>query len=77
MRVWITKYALSVGIQEKEVEDCGGRMVKGPGTFEYFHGEGREWHRHREPAVERAEIMRENKINSLRKNITKLEKMKF
>lgn len=28
MKVWITKYALTKGIFEKEVEDCGDGMVK-------------------------------------------------
>lgn len=78
-KVFVTKYALTAGIEEVEVEACEGSsgMVKGPSVFEYYHGEGREWHRTRESAVKKAEDMRARKLESLNKQIAKLEKFKF
>jgi hypothetical protein len=42
-----------------------------------FHGEGRDWHRNKESAVEQANKMKANKIASLKKSIAKLEKRIF
>ena len=43
----------------------------------YFHGEGREWHRTKESAIDKAEEMRKKKIETMKKQIEKLEKMEF
>lgn len=75
MKVYITKYALTKGILEAEAEFCTGTGMINVGRHGYYHGEGKEWHRTREVAVKRAEIMRTNKIESLQKSIAKLEKM--
>lgn len=85
MKVWITKYALSTGIFEAEVNEPNSTtpgLIVAPGRVvgrfdQYFHGEGREWHRTPEAAVLKAEKMRAEKIASLRKSIAKLEKLKF
>jgi hypothetical protein len=82
MQVYITKYALTQGIYKAKVEDCGGGMVKTPGSFtegggQCFHGEGRDWHRTREEAVKRANEMRDKRIKSLAKSMKKLERMEF
>lgn len=80
---WITKYALSTGISEEAVEDCSDvelpdvAKVVGGDWSQYFHGEGKEWHRTRAGAVQRAEAMRVAKIASLKKKIAKLEKLRF
>ena len=78
---WISKYALSEGIYSREVEQCvdvNPSMVRTLGTgFQHFHGEGVEWHRTREGAVERAHVVRENKIASLKRQIQKLDKLTF
>lgn len=79
MKVWITKYALTRGILCKDARECtDADMVE---TIEewpgYFHGEGRDWHRTIESAVAKAEEMRNKKIHSLRKQIKRLENMKF
>lgn len=78
MKVWITKYALSQGIKEIEVEQSKDfpDMVSDKWNASY-HGEGREWHRTFESAKMKAEDMRLNKIVSLNKQIQKYEKMKF
>ncbi len=78
MKVWITRYALTVGIQyvDAEVVERHPTMVKyGSGWF--AHGEGKEWHLTYSAAVDRAEKMRTAKIASLQKSIKKLEKLTF
>lgn len=78
MRVWVTKYALSSGIEEIEVEPCGddGSMVKDPrGCGQYLHRP--DWHVDRDEAVRQAEHMRQRKIASLRKQLAKLELREF
>ena len=77
MKVWITKYALTKGILEKEVEDCGDGMVKeSDNNFPtYYHGT--DWHTEKKSAIAKAEEMRKKKIASLKKKIEKLERMEF
>jgi len=80
MKVYITKYALTCGIQEKEVEDYGDGTVglsDGSAGRNYFHGEGRQWHRTIESAIEKAEDMRRKKIRSLNNALDKLKELKF
>lgn len=82
IKTWITKYALTNGIQEvndAELFKHSPSSVSVPslGIFATFHGEGREWHRTRESAVEHANKMRAKKICALQKQITKLGKMEF
>ena len=49
MKVYITKYALTTGIMERDVEDIGHGTVKDKDTFmsQYFYVEGKGWHRTR------------------------------
>ena len=80
MKVWITKYALTQGIFEKEAEECGiGQgMIRTKEQYpSYYHDEGKDWHRSKESAVKRAEEKKKKKISSLKKKLEKLEKMKF
>jgi hypothetical protein len=77
MNVFVTKWALSHGIIKMQVTDCGNGMVKGPGPWDFFHGEGRDWHRTREAACDAAVAMRVKKIVSLQKQIEKLGKLEF
>lgn len=77
--VYVTKYALTKGIQERMVmlttiDDMVGDVEH---SLICYHGEGRDWHRTRESAVKRAEEMRKKKIASLKRNITKFEKLTF
>ncbi len=74
MKAYSTKYALTFGIEE-----INGKVILGS-YFEYGdHGflGPKDWHRTRESAVARAEEMRAAKIASLRKQIAKLEAMRF
>lgn len=85
MKVWITKYALTKGILEKECHDfcldtdSTGNMIciNENGYRQYYHGKGQEWHDCKESAIAKAEEVREKKIVSLKKQIKKLEDMKF
>lgn len=42
-----------------------------------YHGEGNEWHFTKNKAIEKAEQMKLKRIESLKKQIKKLENMKF
>lgn len=83
MKVYITKYALTKGIQE-----CEGQINGTGERYIFFVPEGLEkvtygwqykpdWHTSKERAIERAEQMRSLKIESLKKQLRKLENLKF
>lgn len=76
MKIWNSKYALTEGLIEQEGEEVGDSMVQ-VGSSQYLHGEGKEWHRTRESAAARAEVMRKAKIASVRKQLARLEAMRF
>ena len=62
------------------VEDCfniAPDMVATIGQSSGYHFHGKDWHRTEQDAIARAEQMRAAKIASLKKSITKFEKMKF
>jgi hypothetical protein len=82
MKVYITKYALTTGIEiaNGEVcEDTSTNMISVESeagySNRYFHG--LDWHRTLEAALKRANQMRAAKIASLKKKIVKLENMTF
>lgn len=80
MKVWITKYALTKGIFETDVEVCreiNPDMVKQTGIQwpQYFHKP--HWHESWGDAAAQAERMRQAKLKSLKKQIAKLEAMRF
>lgn len=84
MKVWITKYALTTGIKCVEVDlaadvPCVNMIVYQPpeGFVQYYHGEGKEWHRTEEAALIRAEQMRIAKVASLKRATCILENMRF
>lgn len=76
---YITKYALTGGIQLVEAIEVGdGFLRDSRSRFQtLYHGEGREWHRTYASALGRAEEMRIAKSVSLRKSLAKLEKLRF
>ena len=80
MKAWITKYALTRGIIE--VDDglktsCSlivlDRNLPLP-THCYYKG---DWYSNKQVAINKAEEMRQKKIASLKKQIEKLEGMRF
>lgn len=81
MIAWITKYALTQGIQCKELKtfvDYPHMAVDESEKYGIpFHGIGDQWHLTPESALHRAEEMRYKKIESLKKQIKKLEALKI
>ena len=79
MKVYITKYALTLGIQAREVEFCSHGMVidKSTEMTQYFHDEGKGWHKTIESAIKEANRMRDSRIKALEKQIEKLKKLTF
>jgi hypothetical protein len=81
MQVWVTKHALTAGIGTCEVKEPthGTHTVvdRSQSWPQYFHGEGKDWHRTWTGALKRAEEMRIAKIKSLEKSIKKLRGMSF
>ena len=80
MKVWITKYALSSGIEHIDVlqsESHPDMVTDVLHRHRSFHEEGRDWHRTEAAAIAEAEKMRVAKIASLKKQIAKLEKLSF
>lgn len=78
MKIYITQYALTKGILEKEVEETSfENMVKENigGYNQMYHKP--HWHSTKEEAVIQAEKMRLSKISSLNKKIKELENLKF
>lgn len=79
MKVWITKYALTDGIIEAE-----GKQEKLTWGFVVLDGPYRNYwfcksdcFEDKKSAINKAEEMRQNKIASLKKQIEKLERMRF
>ncbi|MFO0449690.1 MAG: hypothetical protein ACK52I_13715 [Pseudomonadota bacterium] len=82
MKIWNSKYALTEGLIEQEGEEYGevGSSIVRVGSLprqEYLHGEGKQWHRTRESALARAEVMRKVKIASVRRQLARLEALRF
>jgi hypothetical protein len=68
--VWVTKWALTLGVIETDGEVIDEGMVGCGRKYGYFHGN--DWHRTREAAVLRAEEMRLKKIASVKKQLEKM-----
>lgn len=79
MKVFITKYALTLGIQERDVEEISNGVVRDSSTFmtQHFYEEGKGWHKTRKSAIKRANEMKESRIKALEKQIQKLTKLTF
>jgi len=81
MKVWISKYALTQGIFEFEgetgKEDRDFINHRDKHLTSSYYGENKEWHFKKEDAIKKAEVMRLKKIDSLKKQLFKLENMKF
>lgn len=79
MKVYITKYALTLGIQEREVkEGVNDSVIETSGLLPQTHYiEGKGWHTTRESAIKRAIKMRDSRIKALEKQIEKLKNLTF
>ena len=87
MKVWITKYCLTMGIQEMEANVCSanGDMIekvkdnesKEFQPTEFYHGKGRDWHDNKNSAIKRANEIKSKKIESIKKQLKRIENLKF
>lgn len=81
MKAWVSKYALTKGIFEIEAKEHTpvdkNTIIDINNCSERFCGEGREWHKTKKEALERAESLKQMKINNLKRQIEKLGKIKF
>jgi len=79
--VWITKYALTVGIQERAVEKvCSLRMVslvRQPGEYGIICVHKPYWHETREAAVTHAKKLQEKKLVALQKQLKHVATLTF
>ena len=78
--VWVTKYALTTGIEKHESsttfsDDMIRVRPEEGGIDQFFHGN--DWYKTEKAAKERAEEMRLKKIVSLKKQLKKFESMSF
>jgi len=83
MKFYITKHAVAKGIVELDSSEIGAFRTEGGKLTYYDEGQwpvsyaAGEWYTERSLAVLDAERRRDKKIESLRKQLDKLEKMKF
>ncbi len=77
MLVYSTKYALTKGIEEVDAEETSYNSMVTYDKYFNLHGEGREWHRTLEGALEKAEEMRIMAIYALDRKRHKLSAIDF
>lgn len=85
MKVWITKYALTRGIEEITSDDVSRMLIEKNGDLVMHRKSGMFPARYntdnysldKESAIKKAEEMRKKKIESLKKQIDKLERIRF
>lgn len=75
-RVWITRYALSSGIEENVASHDTSDYISVQGVWSLLKL-GRDVHLSERAAIKAANAMRTKKIASLRAQIKKLEAMSF
>ena len=78
---WISKYALTKGVYEAEGKIIEDSIANGCFVIEHLYSRDyfslKEHHETKEAALAKAESMRLKKIESLKKQIAKLEAMTF
>jgi hypothetical protein len=82
---WISRYALTDGIFERYVEKMGNGIVwvvgdeddRASWTYGSFSVEGRDWHRTRAGAIERAKKMQAAKLKSIDRQRQRIAALKF
>lgn len=77
IKIYITKYALTQGILEKDAKivEPGMVVVNDGVASSYYHGD--DWHETLDDAKERAEQMRRKKVESLKKQLARVEALTF
>ena len=76
---WVTKYALIGGIMKVEGERSrtNPSMLSWMSGGDLVHAHGLDWHLDEASAKDRADKLRCKKIEELRRQIAKLEELKF
>jgi hypothetical protein len=77
-KAWISKYALSRGVFEVEVEDrfdIAPTLIASTDNQSLYRRD--QWHRTMEVALEKAEKMRVTRIAALQRQLGKLKKLTF
>lgn len=77
MKAYITRYALTKGILEIEAEFVSQTAIVEINALWTVYYHKPDWYLTREEAVAQAQEMRDKKIQSLEKSITKLKKRTF
>ncbi|MEE9459652.1 MAG: hypothetical protein V3V84_07815 [Candidatus Bathyarchaeia archaeon] len=81
MKIWNTKYCLTDGITEHDVEETDSNIVtimKAKTRYStHLHGEGKEWHKSLEGAASRANEIKIKKLQSLAKSMKRISAIKF
>ena len=78
MIVYITKYALTKGIQERDVSDSqsgNSQVIYDESYNKHFFKP--DWYTDKDDALFQAELMRFKKISSLSKQIKKIRNLQF
>ena len=76
-KVWLVKYALTKGISEEVARRVHSDWIYTVSDCWTSHKVGRDVFADYDEAVKAAEALRKKKLDSLRKQIEKLEKLKF
>jgi len=72
--VYVTKYALTKGVIAYRGATVEGRLARISGLTLYYQP---DWYLSERDALAQAEVMRSRKVESLRKQLAKLEKLTF
>ena len=77
MKVYITKYALTKGIYvvEGEISQHNDMFCQNADYPQYFHKP--DWHEDWDDALKQASLMKDKKIKSIKKQLSKLENLEF
>ena len=78
---YITKWLFSEGVIRTRLGLSGHNIdcvcLVDINRFLFLFGEGKDWHRTKESALERARVLREKKVKSLKKQLEKVQNMSF
>lgn len=79
MKIYVTKYALSTGIEQFDAEIKGNMAVVAgkSACMRCFHGKGNDWHLNARDALAKAEEMRIKRLQSIDKQIKKISAINF
>lgn len=79
MKAYITKYALTAGIIETDQAEQlhNDSRIRANIGMDSNYFDALDWHKDKSYAINRARLMKQRRIESLKKQIKKLEAMEF